>query len=143
MAEDAVVLLDYIGWKEERGVHVVGVSMGMLLLGVSILWYTHRSRARWYDCARFAVLTAHDQHSLFRIVVKSTELATVIPHRIASLSLIVTTAGGRPWNNFPPVGPTKMRWSHDTEKKLAQRHGYPDKVLEFSEPSCEMNLTTR
>jgi len=30
------------------------------------------------------------------------ELATKIPHRIASLTLAVTTSGGRPWDNFPP-----------------------------------------
>ncbi|KAG6845860.1 hypothetical protein H0H87_002551 [Tephrocybe sp. NHM501043] len=30
------------------------------------------------------------------------ELSTRIPSRIASLTLIVTTPGGRPWNNFPP-----------------------------------------
>jgi len=64
MAEDVVVLLDYIGWKEERGIHIVGVSLGGMI---------------------------------------AQELSTLIPHRIASLSLIVTTAGGRPWNNFPPL----------------------------------------
>ena len=32
-----------------------------------------------------------------------TELASRIPQRIASLTLAVTTPGGRPWNNFPPV----------------------------------------
>jgi len=64
MAGDVVVLLDYIGWKEERDVHVVGISLGGMI---------------------------------------AQELATLIPHRIASLSLIVTTAGGRPWNNFPPL----------------------------------------
>jgi pimeloyl-ACP methyl ester carboxylesterase len=31
------------------------------------------------------------------------ELSTQIPERIASLSLIVTTAGGSIWNNIPPV----------------------------------------
>lgn len=31
------------------------------------------------------------------------ELATRIPDRIASLTLAVTTAGGRPWSNLPPV----------------------------------------
>ena len=31
------------------------------------------------------------------------ELSTRIPQRIASLTLTVTTAGGRPWSNFPPV----------------------------------------
>jgi len=64
MAGDVVVLLDYIGWKEGRGIHVVGVSLGGMI---------------------------------------AQELATLIPHRIASLSLIVTTAGGRIWNNFPPL----------------------------------------
>lgn len=28
MAEDVIVLLDHIGWTEERQLHVVGVSMG-------------------------------------------------------------------------------------------------------------------
>ncbi|KAF9653124.1 alpha/beta-hydrolase [Thelephora ganbajun] len=64
MARDVVVLLDYIGWKGERGVHVVGISLGGMI---------------------------------------AQELSTLIPHRISSLSLIVTTAGGRPWNNFPPL----------------------------------------
>ncbi|KAF9487814.1 alpha/beta-hydrolase [Pleurotus eryngii] len=31
MAEDAIVLLDYIGWTEKRGVHVVGVSLGGMI----------------------------------------------------------------------------------------------------------------
>jgi len=30
------------------------------------------------------------------------ELATLIPERIISLSLVVTTPGGRPWSNLPP-----------------------------------------
>ncbi|KAF9792418.1 alpha/beta-hydrolase [Thelephora terrestris] len=64
MARDVVVLLDYIGWKEGRGVHVVGISLGGMI---------------------------------------AQELSTLIPHRIASLSLVVTTAGGRIWNNFPPL----------------------------------------
>jgi len=55
MAGDAVVLLDYIGWKEERGIHVVGVSLGTLLPRMSGL-FVHRLRVRRYDCARFALL---------------------------------------------------------------------------------------
>jgi len=35
MAGDVVVLLDYIGWKEQRGIHVVGVSLGMALPWIS------------------------------------------------------------------------------------------------------------
>ena len=31
------------------------------------------------------------------------ELATRIPDRIISLTLGVTTAGGSPWTNLPPV----------------------------------------
>jgi pimeloyl-ACP methyl ester carboxylesterase len=35
MAEDVIVLLDYIGWTEERGIYVVGLSMGgMIALGM-------------------------------------------------------------------------------------------------------------
>jgi len=64
MAGDVVVLLNYIDWKEERGVHIVGISMGGMI---------------------------------------AQELSTLIPHRVASLSLIVTTAGGRLWSNFPPL----------------------------------------
>lgn len=34
MAEDAIALLDYVGWTEERGVHVVGTSLGgMIAMG--------------------------------------------------------------------------------------------------------------
>jgi pimeloyl-ACP methyl ester carboxylesterase len=64
MAEDVIVLLDHIGWTEQRQVHVVGVSMGGMV---------------------------------------AQELATRIPGRIASLLLSVTSAGGRVWNNLPPV----------------------------------------
>ncbi len=31
MAEDAIVLLDYIGWTEKRGVHIVGISLGGMI----------------------------------------------------------------------------------------------------------------
>jgi pimeloyl-ACP methyl ester carboxylesterase len=31
MAEDVIVLLDYVGWTEPRGIHVVGVSMGGMI----------------------------------------------------------------------------------------------------------------
>jgi pimeloyl-ACP methyl ester carboxylesterase len=31
MAEDVIVLLDYIGWTEQRSVHVVGVSLGGMI----------------------------------------------------------------------------------------------------------------
>jgi len=31
MAKDVVELLDYVGWVEERSVHVVGISMGGMI----------------------------------------------------------------------------------------------------------------
>lgn len=34
MAEDVIALLDFIGWTERRGLHVVGISLGgMIALG--------------------------------------------------------------------------------------------------------------
>ncbi|TCD65413.1 hypothetical protein EIP91_002712 [Steccherinum ochraceum] len=63
MAEDAIVLLNYLGWTEKRSVHVVGVSLGGMI---------------------------------------AQELAYRIPERIVSLTLAVTTPGGRPWSNLPP-----------------------------------------
>lgn len=36
MADDAIALLNYIGWTEEREIHVVGVSLGgMIAQGMS------------------------------------------------------------------------------------------------------------
>lgn len=35
MARDVVVLLDYVGWREERGIHIVGVSLGTLHVGLA------------------------------------------------------------------------------------------------------------
>lgn len=53
MAEDVIVLLDYLKWTEERSIHVVGLSMGgMIAQGIIIvfqidLWFLHRiPRAR-------------------------------------------------------------------------------------------------
>ncbi|KAF9036923.1 alpha/beta-hydrolase [Hymenopellis radicata] len=63
MAQDVVALLDYVEWKEERGVHIVGLSLGGMI---------------------------------------AQEVADLIPERIASLTLGVTTPGGHAWNNLPP-----------------------------------------
>lgn len=31
MAEDAVTLVDYLGWKDARQLHVVGISLGGMI----------------------------------------------------------------------------------------------------------------
>lgn len=37
MAEDVICLLDHVGWTEEKGVHVVGISLGgMIAQGESL-----------------------------------------------------------------------------------------------------------
>ncbi|KAI0084014.1 alpha/beta-hydrolase [Irpex rosettiformis] len=63
MADDAIALLNYVGWTEARDLHVVGVSLGGMI---------------------------------------AQELALKIPERILSLTLTVTTAGGRFWSNMSP-----------------------------------------
>jgi hypothetical protein len=48
MAEDVVVLLNYLKWTEERSVHVVGISMGgMIAQGSIIVLQIH-----WWDLHR-------------------------------------------------------------------------------------------
>ncbi|TFY65379.1 hypothetical protein EVG20_g5616 [Dentipellis fragilis] len=83
MAEDVIVLLDYLGWTDERDIHVVGSSMGGMI---------------------------------------AQELATRIPERIITLSLVVTTAGGMPWSNFAPLKGTvslaRLLFISDIEQKI-------------------------
>lgn len=85
MAEDASVLLDYVGWKGKRSVHVVGVSLGgMIAMGA--LNYPY-----------FSAISAN----------VIAELASKHPDRIATLVLTVSTPGSRlPLLNLPPVGTT-------------------------------------
>ncbi|CDO70743.1 hypothetical protein BN946_scf184798.g58 [Trametes cinnabarina] len=65
MADDVVVLLDYIGWKEPRQIHVVGVSLGGMIAQelakkiperiVSLtLVVTKPGRRRWFELAPLA-----------------------------------------------------------------------------------------
>ena len=85
MAGDCIALLDFVGWSEKRGVHVVGLSLGGMI-AQGELWARRRRLIISLTSCRL------------------TELAASIPERIASLSLVVTTPGGSPWNNAPPVG---------------------------------------
>ena len=86
MAKDAIALLDFVGWTAQRSLHVVGISLGgMIAQGASPV------------CCQ----------SLLASRSTALELATRIPDRIASLTLCVTTAGGNPWSNLPPVCPNK------------------------------------
>lgn len=68
MANDTIVLLDFLGWTADRELHVIGISMGGMI---------------------------------------AQELASRIPERISSLSLVVTKAGGQPWHNLPRL---KTAW---------------------------------
>ncbi|KAI0340512.1 alpha/beta-hydrolase [Trametopsis cervina] len=74
MAEDAIALLNYVGWAEHRDLHVVGVSLGGM------------------------IAQGNDYNSCLSLL----ELASRIPERIISLTLIVTTPGGGQWPNLPP-----------------------------------------
>ena len=31
MAEDVIALLDFLGWTERRGIHIVGISLGGMI----------------------------------------------------------------------------------------------------------------
>ncbi|KAL4065339.1 Alpha/Beta hydrolase protein [Scleroderma yunnanense] len=83
MAEDVIALLDFVGWTGNRGVHVVGMSLGGMI---------------------------------------AQELAYRIPERIVSLSLLVTRAGGQPWDNLPPLTGisllARLLLARDTEGKI-------------------------
>jgi pimeloyl-ACP methyl ester carboxylesterase len=82
MAEDVIVLLDFLGWTEKRSLHLVGLSLGGMI-------------------AQGALRTpiAHN----FDVIWLRIELSYRIPERFISLTLGVTTAGGFPLFNIPPV----------------------------------------
>lgn len=86
MAKDTIALLDFVGWTETRSVHVVGLSMGGMIAQGALV-------ARLFICSD--------------IVGPFLELAYRIPERLISLSLAVTTAGGLPIFNLPPVRPVE------------------------------------
>jgi hypothetical protein len=82
MSEDVITLLDFLGWTEKRSVHLVGLSLGgMIAQGESRILIP-----RNFDVIRLRI-----------------ELCYRIPERFISLTLGVTTAGGFPLCNIPPV----------------------------------------
>jgi hypothetical protein len=82
MAEDVLALLDYLDWTEERSLHLIGMSLGgMIAQGM-------------LKALKFLLPT----------LTSYVELAYRAPERFISLALGVTTAGGFPLCNFPPVG---------------------------------------
>lgn len=44
MAKDTVELLDHLNWKEERNLHVIGVSMGGMIAQELVRSHFHRPR---------------------------------------------------------------------------------------------------
>jgi pimeloyl-ACP methyl ester carboxylesterase len=80
MADDAIAVIDYVGWNNGRELHIVGVSLGgMISQGDSLLSFVPTS-------------------------LRNVELALKIPERILSLSLVVTKAGSAGfWANLTPV----------------------------------------
>ncbi len=87
MADDVVTLLDYIGWKEKRQIHVVGVSLGGMIAQGSM-------------CKHLPAWKL--------ILMRLPEVASKIPERIVSLSLIVTKAGRRRLVELPSVSPLQL-----------------------------------
>lgn len=85
MAEDTIALLNYVGWTGHRDLHIVAASLGGMI-------GQGQSRTQ-----------VHDAFRLNWVLFLVAELAFRIPERIISLTLAVTTAGGRPWDNLPPV----------------------------------------
>ncbi|TFK81695.1 alpha/beta-hydrolase [Polyporus arcularius HHB13444] len=110
MADDVVTLLDYIGWKEKRQIHVVGVSLGGMI---------------------------------------AQEVASKIPERIVSLSLIVTKAGRRRLVELPSYIGLKnlMRTMmiKEPEKKIPYvlEMLYPKEWLDAKAPSDPEGRTNR
>jgi hypothetical protein len=83
MAEDVVVLLDFLGWTETRSLHLVGFSLGGMIAQRAL---------------KLSFLVIIPDIIRLRI-----ELSYRIPERFISLTLGTTTAGGFPLCNIPPV----------------------------------------
>lgn len=54
MAEDVLILLDYVGWTEPRGLHVVGISMGGMIAQGEPFHRVHLSYTNFYYFILFA-----------------------------------------------------------------------------------------
>lgn len=122
MARDTRGLLDHVGWTGEKEVHVVGISMGAFILSYSRslsflpFFFLHRDqKGVGRDGGRYTT-PKNSSLTLFRpppLIVDwsrtggmiSLELARLIPERILSLTLCVTSSGHGIWRNLPPVRP--------------------------------------
>jgi pimeloyl-ACP methyl ester carboxylesterase len=87
MAEDVIVLLDFLGWTEKRSLHLVGLSLGGMI-------------------AQGALRTSIPHN--VDVITLRIELSYRIPERFISLTLAATTAGGFPLCNIPPVRQYQM-----------------------------------
>ena len=84
MSEDVIALLDVLGWTEKRSLHLVGLSLGGMIAQ-----------------GELRILVPHNFD--FDVIRLRIELCHRIPERFISLTLGVTTAGGFPLCNLPPV----------------------------------------
>ncbi|KAF8483832.1 alpha/beta-hydrolase [Russula ochroleuca] len=104
MAEDVIVLLDFLGWTEKRSLHLVGLSLGGMI-------------------AQGALRTSIPHN--VDVITLRIELSYRIPERFISLTLAATTAGGFPLCNIPPdagmielKSSCRVQFIRDPEKRV-------------------------
>lgn len=85
MAKDTMELLDELGWKEVRQLHIMGISMGGMIAQELVKLFALKCRPLSEICQQ----------------------ALLIPERIASLSLI-STAARLVNEKVSPVGPDEI-----------------------------------
>ena len=131
MAQDALSLLDFVGWTKVKEVHVVSPShlAPLLVRSVSILADTAARSVRHISSRSGRDLDGSvlDLYPLELLLIDadfdlippggmiSLELAAHSPQRIASLTLAVTSSGHGFIKNLPPVSPDPCRVLDDIE----------------------------